>query len=60
MRKATISQGKEKARERRGSIVSHPAFGMWKDRADMKNVRAYLRQLRKSAADPELKIPQAR
>jgi hypothetical protein len=55
MRKATISQAKEKA-----SIVSHPAFGMWKDRADMKDVPGYVRRLRKPTARPELKIPQAR
>jgi hypothetical protein len=33
-------------KKREGSLRSHPAFGMWWDRADLKNVSAYVRQLR--------------
>jgi hypothetical protein len=51
--KASVDQGKQKARitpvageKRKGSLRYHPAFGMWKDRADLKNVPAYVRQLR--------------
>jgi hypothetical protein len=29
------------------SAKMHPAFGMWKDRKDMKNVAAYVRRLRR-------------
>ena len=29
------------------SVVEHPAFGMWADRKDMKNVAKYVRDLRK-------------
>jgi antitoxin (DNA-binding transcriptional repressor) of toxin-antitoxin stability system len=52
-----LYRGKEKARltplggEKEGSLVSHPAFGMWKDRADLKNVPAYVRQLRRGRFD---------
>jgi hypothetical protein len=28
-------------------IIEHEAFGMWKDREDMKDVDAYVRRLRK-------------
>jgi len=31
----------------RMKVQDHPAFGMWKDREDMKDVDAYLRNLRK-------------
>jgi antitoxin (DNA-binding transcriptional repressor) of toxin-antitoxin stability system len=29
------------------SATEHPAFGMWKDRKDLEDVRAHLRELRK-------------
>jgi antitoxin (DNA-binding transcriptional repressor) of toxin-antitoxin stability system len=31
----------------RMKVEDHPGFGMWKDREDMKDVDAYLRNLRK-------------
>ena len=31
----------------RMKVEDHPAFGMWKDRKDMEDVEAYLRNLRK-------------
>jgi antitoxin (DNA-binding transcriptional repressor) of toxin-antitoxin stability system len=31
----------------RMKVADHPFFGMWKDREDMKDVDAYLRNLRK-------------
>jgi hypothetical protein len=40
------------AREKRAkqketiSVQDHPAFGMWKDREDMKEVHAWLRKIR--------------
>lgn len=35
--------------ERRGkSIADHPAFGMWKDRADTADVEAVMKELRKA------------
>lgn len=53
-----LYRGKEKARltpvkmrERKGSIASHPAFGMWKDRADLKDVSAYVRRIRSGRFD---------
>jgi antitoxin (DNA-binding transcriptional repressor) of toxin-antitoxin stability system len=52
-----LYRGKEKARltpiaeEKKGSLVSHPAFGMWKRRADLKDVTAYVRQLRRGRFD---------
>jgi hypothetical protein len=56
--KDRVHRGKEKARttpvageERKGGLVSHPAFGMWKDRADLKDVHAYFRQLRRGRFD---------
>jgi hypothetical protein len=36
-----VGRGKKKL-----SLASLPAFGMWKDRTDMKNVSAYIRALR--------------
>jgi hypothetical protein len=38
---AAVEEGKKK-----GSLRSDPAFGMWKDCVDMKDVSAYVRQLR--------------
>ncbi len=32
---------------RRRSAADHPAVGMWKDRADMEDVSAYVRRLRR-------------
>ena len=53
-----LYRGKEKARltpidseKKKGSLASHPAFGMWKDRADLKDVPAYVRQLRRGRFD---------
>jgi antitoxin (DNA-binding transcriptional repressor) of toxin-antitoxin stability system len=53
-----LYRGKEKARltpvageKRKGSLTSHPAFGMWKDRTDLKNVPAYVRKLRRGRFD---------
>ncbi|HXM41217.1 MAG TPA: hypothetical protein VN924_08190 [Bryobacteraceae bacterium] len=53
-----LYRGKEKARltpvdgeRKKGSLASHPAFGMWKDRADLKDVRAYVRQSRRGRFD---------
>ena len=52
-----LYRGKEKARltpvagEKKTSLVSHAAFGMWKDRADLKNVPAYVRQVRRGRFD---------
>ncbi len=47
-------RGKEKGtivpkrKKKRRSIAESPMCGMWKDRADMKDVHAYLRRLRES------------
>jgi len=52
-----LYRGKEKARltpieaERKGPLTSDPAFGMWKDRTDLKNVPAYVRNLRRGRFD---------
>jgi hypothetical protein len=37
-----------KPSKKRISIISHRAFGMWRDRVDMKNVRGAVARLRKS------------
>ena len=34
-----------------GSAKDHPAFGLWADREDMKDVAEYVRQLRKGRFD---------
>ena len=34
-----------------GSAKDHPAFGLWADREDMKDVAAHVRQLRKGRFD---------
>ena len=55
--KDSVHRGKEKARltpvrrEKKGSLISNPAFGMWKDRAALKDVPAYVRQLRRGRFD---------
>ena len=36
----------KQANKKRTSICDHPAFGMWKDREDMKDVSAWLRKIR--------------
>jgi len=33
-------------RKETGSVQDHPAFGMWADREDMKDVHAWLRKIR--------------
>ena len=38
----SISQGPDRARR----ASSHPAFGLWKDRADLKDVKAFVERLR--------------
>jgi hypothetical protein len=38
-------QAIEKPKKMR-SVEDHPAFGMWKDREDMKDVHAWLRKVR--------------
>ncbi len=37
-----------KPSEKRVSIMSHRAFGMWRERSDMKNVRGAVARLRKA------------
>lgn len=52
-----LYRGEERARltpiagEKRERLVSHRAFGMWKNRADLKDVPAYVRQLRRGRFD---------
>ncbi|MGA2592726.1 MAG: type II toxin-antitoxin system Phd/YefM family antitoxin [Bryobacteraceae bacterium] len=52
-----LYRGKEKARltpiagEIKERLVCQRAFGMWKDRADLKDVPAYVRQLRRGRFD---------
>ena len=47
-------RGKEKGtiiparKKKRRSITEHPAFGMWKDREDMKDPSAWVRKIRRS------------
>lgn len=43
-----LTSVKRKGAERKKSISveHHPAFGMWKDREDMKDVHAWLRKVR--------------
>ncbi len=38
-------------KKRRRSIREYPAFGMWKDREDMRDVEAYVRNLRRDRFD---------
>jgi len=33
--------------QKRTAVAQHPAFGMWKDREDLKDVAAHVRELRK-------------
>jgi hypothetical protein len=35
-------------KRRKGSLRKHPAFGMWSDRADVKDAAAYVRRLRRA------------
>lgn len=53
-----LYRGKEKALlqplpsgPRRSKLSDDPAFGMWKDRKDLKNVSDFVRKLRKSRVD---------
>ena len=53
-----LYRGKEKARltpvgvrEKKEPLASNPAFGMWKDRADLKDVSAYVRRIRRGRFD---------
>ena len=39
-----ISRGKDRQR----GVQEHPAFGMWKDRADLKDVAGFVRGLREA------------
>jgi hypothetical protein len=32
----------------RGSVLKHRAFGMWRDRADLKDVKSFVARLRKA------------
>ena len=53
-----LYRGKEKGvihpsrggRAQAPSITEHPAFGMWRDREDMRDVRRVVRDLRKGRA----------
>jgi hypothetical protein len=38
-------------RKKKIRVVDDPAFGMWADREDMKDVAAYVRNLRKGRFD---------
>jgi prevent-host-death family protein len=53
-----LYRGKEKAavqpiptKSRRTKISADAAFGMWKDRKDLRDVEGYVRKLRKSRLD---------
>lgn len=53
-----LYRGKEKARlvpivdkSKKRKLTDHPAFGMWKDREDMADVNAYVRNMRKPRFD---------
>lgn len=37
--------------DRTKELMSHPAFGMWKDRKDMADVNAYVRRMRRGRFD---------
>jgi hypothetical protein len=39
-------KGKQRSRQKRRSVLDHPAIGMWADREDMKDVHAWLRKIR--------------
>ena len=40
-----VPSGRKKSRR---SVMEHPAFGMWKDREDMKDPSAWVRKIRRS------------
>ena len=52
-------RGKEKAlmtpigetKPKRRPMREHPAFGMWRDREDLKDVDAYIRRVRRNKLD---------
>ena len=47
MERATLVPSRKKAKAKsRVRLSDHPAVGMWKDRADMEDVAAYVRKLR--------------
>ena len=39
------AQSKSTAKPKLGKLSEHPAFGMWKDRKDMEDVREWRKQL---------------
>jgi prevent-host-death family protein len=39
------------APSQQGAVTDHPAFGMWKNRADISDVGQYVRRLRKGRHD---------
>jgi len=42
----TLAREKAAKQKETVSVQDHPAFGMWKDREDMKDVHAWLRKIR--------------
>ena len=44
--KGIIYPAKEDSKRRRMRASEHPAFGMWKDREDMKDPTAWVREIR--------------
>lgn len=58
-----LHRGKPKAimlpirKKQEFDLRTHPAFGMWKDRADMRDVPAYVRRLREGRTFP---VPSSR
>jgi len=42
----TLAREKRAKQKETSSVQDHPAFGMWKDREDMKDVHAWLRKIR--------------
>lgn len=51
--KAVIHPANESEKSERKSLADHPAVGMWKDREDMADVDAWLRNLRKGRFDAD-------
>ena len=39
------------AGNKKGKVVDHPAFGMWKDREDLKDIDQAVREMRKDRPD---------
>jgi hypothetical protein len=45
-------------KSRTNKVSADPAFGMWKDRKDLRDVEGYVRKLRKSrTAKPNARFP---